>query len=53
MTKDDKGIWSVSDVFIGLYKYYKFRITNNGETNDVCDIYAKCAPARIPLRHRL
>ena len=45
MTKDDKGIWSVSDVFIGLYKYYKFRITNNGETNDVCDIYAKCASA--------
>lgn len=45
MTKDDKGIWSVSGVFIGLYKYYKFRITNNGETNDVCDIYAKCASA--------
>lgn len=45
MTKDDKGIWSVSDVFIGSYKYYKFRITNNGEQNDVCDIYAKSASA--------
>ena len=45
MTKDDKGIWSLSNVSIGSYKYYKFRITNNGEQNDVCDIYAKSASA--------
>lgn len=37
------GIWSIDDVDVSSYKYYKFRITNFGKTNDVCDIYAKSA----------
>ena len=45
MTKDDTGIWSVSNVDITDYNYYKFRINNNGVENDVCDIYAKAASA--------
>ena len=45
MTKDVNGIWSVSDVNVAPYKYYKFRITNGGVSNDVCDIYAKVAGA--------
>ena len=45
MTKDGNGIWSVSDVNVASYKYYKFRITNGGVSNDVCDIYAKVAGA--------
>lgn len=38
------GIASVTTSVTG-YKYYKYRITNNGVTNDVCDIYAKAASA--------
>ncbi|WP_455157316.1 pullulanase-associated domain-containing protein [Treponema socranskii] len=45
MTKDGNGIWSVSDVNVASYRYYKFRITNGGVSNDVCDIYAKVAGA--------
>ena len=41
----DSGIWSVSNVDITDYNYYKFRINNNGVENDVCDIYAKAASA--------
>lgn len=43
MTKGSKGEWSIADVDVTGYKYYKFRITNGGVTNDVCDIYAKAA----------
>lgn len=43
MTSDEYGIWSVSDVDVSSFKYYKFRITNEGVTRDVCDIYAKVA----------
>ena len=43
MTIDkSSGLCSVTTDVSG-YKYYKYRITNNGVTNDVCDIYAKAA----------
>lgn len=46
MTFDEtNGTWAVAGVNVSGYKYYKFRITNFGETNDVCDIYAKAASA--------
>lgn len=45
MTPEDAGIWSISNVDVSNYKYYKFRIANPTETNDVCDIYAKAASA--------
>ncbi len=45
MRKEDKGIWALSGVPTAPYKYYKFRITNGDDTNDVCDIYAKAASA--------
>ena len=38
------GLCSVTTDVTG-FKYYKYRITNNGTTNDVCDIYAKAASA--------
>ena len=45
MQKDaSTGLWSVTTSVSG-YKYYKYRITNAGVTNDVCDIYAKAASA--------
>lgn len=37
----ESGIWSVSNIDVASYKYYKFRITHGSKTNDVCDIYAK------------
>ena len=37
----ETGIWSVSDIDVTSYKYYKFRITHGSKSNDVCDIYAK------------
>lgn len=43
MTKQENGIWAISNVDVSSYKYYKFRITNFGKENDVCDIYAKSA----------
>ena len=39
------GVWSVANVDVTGYKYYKYRIQNGSDTNDVCDIYAKAASA--------
>jgi pullulanase len=48
MSKNSDGIWTIENVDISLYDYYKFRIVNNGDTNDVCDIYAKaCSPDSV------
>lgn len=49
MEHDTKnGIWSVSNIDVTYYKYYKFRIKNGSEENDVCDIYAKaCSPDSV------
>ena len=45
MTHDNDGTWKTTDVraSVGSNKYYKYRITNRGETYDVCDIWAKVA----------
>lgn len=40
---EDTGIWYANNVDVSSYKYYKYRISNLGRTNDVCDIYAKAA----------
>ncbi|MFA6937436.1 MAG: alpha-amylase family glycosyl hydrolase, partial [Treponema sp.] len=45
MTKGTSGVWSVAGVNISSYKYYKYRIVNNGTSYDVCDIWSKCASA--------
>lgn len=48
MTRTSDGIWTIENVEISSYEYYKFRIVNNGDTNDVCDIYAKaCSPDSV------
>ena len=44
----ENGIWSASDIDVASYNYYKFRIKNGTEENDVCDIYAKaCSPDSV------
>jgi len=46
MTKNTAtGVWAVTVKGDLLNKYYKYQITNLGETYEVCDIYAKCASA--------
>ena len=48
MNRNNEGIWYIENVDVSSYKYYKFRIVNNGESNDVCDIYAKaCSPDSV------
>lgn len=45
MSKGNSGVWSVENVDVSSYKYYKYRIVNSGTSYDVCDIWAKCASA--------
>lgn len=39
------GVWSATVNYGNKYKYYKYKITNNGTDYYVCDIYAKAANA--------
>lgn len=45
MTRNTDGTWTSENIAtkVGANKYYKYRFVNNGETNDVCDIWAKVA----------
>ncbi|WP_294429035.1 alpha-amylase family glycosyl hydrolase [uncultured Treponema sp.] len=45
MTASDDGSWSLENVNVAEYKYYKYRIETTTGTNDVCDIWAKAASA--------
>ena len=44
MTFDiNTGKWSINDVDIQNYKYYKYRIVNGTDSNDIADIYSYVA----------
>lgn len=43
MELDGNGFWTVKDVNVSAYKYYKFRITNNDVEKDVADIWSYIA----------
>ena len=34
------GVWSISNVDVSSYKYYKYAITNQGTTNNIADIHS-------------
>ena len=39
------GIWYINNLDTKGYTYYKYRITNNSEVNDIADIYSYCLSA--------
>ena len=41
MVKGDKGVWSVEKAGNLNGKYYTYSVTVNGQTNEVCDPYAR------------
>ena len=43
MDLDGNGFWTVKNVNVASYKYYKFRITNNDVEKDVADIWSYIA----------
>ena len=45
MVRQPNGTWTTGNVSakVGTNKYYKYRFVNNGNTYDVCDIWAKVA----------
>lgn len=43
MVIDANGFWTVENVNISGYKYYKYRITNNDVVHDIADIWAFAA----------
>lgn len=43
MEIDENGFWTVKNVNVAAYKYYKFRITNNDVEKDVADIWSYIA----------
>lgn len=43
MTVDANGFWTVENVSVSGYKYYKYRITNNDVSHDIADIWAFAA----------
>ncbi len=45
MNKEASGVWALYNVDCSLFNYYKFRITNDGRSHDVCDIWSKSASA--------
>lgn len=45
MQKDENGTFSCKNVDVNSFKYYKYRITNDGKTYDVCDIWHNLASA--------
>ncbi len=49
LKKDEKsGRWSITNIDVTPYKYYKYRIINGSDVNEVADIYSYvCAPDSI------
>lgn len=43
MTKGEKGVWSLANVNVTSYKYYKYEIAVSGKTYYVCDLWANVA----------
>ena len=45
MSLSGAGFWTIENVDISSYKYYKYRIVNSGVEKDVCDIWHTVASA--------